>query len=170
MRLLQTETLKVVEVRDDAVPEYAILSHTWMQDEVSLQDLDLLQRKKTNVDSLDRATEIEETSGFAKIVRASAMAVEYGYDYVWIDTCCIDKTSSAELSEAINSMFRWYEAAGICFAYLTDVQPLEIEDPAADGSSFRRSRWFTRGVRRPRCRPHPAAAALTVDSSGPCRN
>ncbi|KAL5905981.1 hypothetical protein ACKVV1_010394 [Pyricularia oryzae] len=29
--------------------------------------------------------------------------------YVWVDICCIDKTSSAELSEAINSMFRWYE-------------------------------------------------------------
>lgn len=58
-----------------------------------------------------------------------------GYEYVWIDTCCIDKTSSAELSEAINSMFAWYQEAKVCYAYLFDVpdRPLKA------------SRWFTRG-------------------------
>jgi hypothetical protein len=41
---------------------------------------------------------------------------------VWIDTCCIDKRSSAELSEAIDSMYRWYEAVKECYAYLCNVE------------------------------------------------
>ena len=64
----------------------------------------------------------------------------------WIDTCCIDKSSSAELSEAINSMFRWYEKAGVCYAYLSDVPALSLsESPYDEKSPFRRSKWFTRG-------------------------
>src|SRR3569833_3366061 len=73
------------------------------------------------------------------------MSKEYGYEYVWIDTCCIDKTSSAELSEAINSMFSWYQAARVCFAFHREVQPLAVQFPADLPSSFRASRWFTRG-------------------------
>jgi hypothetical protein len=61
----------------------------------------------------------------------------------WIDTCCIDKSSSAELSEAINSMFKWYNDAEVCYAFLSDVNA--DEDPNAWPSSFRNSRWFTRG-------------------------
>ncbi|KAI0871149.1 hypothetical protein GGS24DRAFT_492441 [Hypoxylon argillaceum] len=45
---------------------------------------------------------------------------ESGYSYVWIDTCCIDKSSSAELTEAINSMYAWYARSRKCFAYLGD--------------------------------------------------
>jgi len=62
----------------------------------------------------------------------------FRYNHVWIDTCCIDKSSSAELSEAINSMFRWYAEAQICFAFLDDV--------TANGNRpFGKSLWFTRG-------------------------
>ncbi|KAI5460550.1 hypothetical protein BGZ63DRAFT_340141, partial [Mariannaea sp. PMI_226] len=68
-----------------------------------------------------------------------------GYEYIWIDTCCIDKTSSAELSEAINSMYKWYNEADICYAYLADASPAGIEDPSTPNSTFRQSRWFTRG-------------------------
>jgi hypothetical protein len=61
-------------------------------------------------------------------------------DYAWIDTCCIDKTCSAELNEAINSMFKWYEQALMCYAFLSDLAPgAELEEALAD------CRWFTRG-------------------------
>ncbi|KAI0672188.1 hypothetical protein C8Q78DRAFT_732938 [Trametes maxima] len=79
----------------------------------------------------------------AKIRRSCAIAREAGYRYVWIDSCCIDKTSSSELSEAINSMFVWYRHSSLCFAFMADVR--DGEDPDAENSEFRRSRWFTRG-------------------------
>jgi hypothetical protein len=81
--------------------------------------------------------------------------------YIWIDTCCIDKSSSAELSEAINSMYRWYEESEVCYAYLEDVEEdyeNACEDPDKDANNgsikslnenveknIRKSRWFTRG-------------------------
>jgi hypothetical protein len=55
-------------------------------------------------------------------------------------SCCIDKTSSAELSEAINSMFRWYKNAAVCYVYLSDVSRSDDLTP-----SMSKSRWFTRG-------------------------
>ena len=78
-----------------------------------------------------------------KIRRVCAVAHADGFGLIWIDSACIDKTSSSELSEAINSMYAWYRDAAICYAYLADV-PLE-EDPNAPCSLFRQSRWFTRG-------------------------
>ena len=75
-------------------PSYAILSHTWEPDEITLQDV--------------AALPTHQGSGFAKVRGTCVQALAYGLEYVWIDTCCIDKTSSAELSEAINSKFRWY--------------------------------------------------------------
>ena len=80
--------------------------------------------------------------GWVEVQDASKLANE-GFEYLWIDTCCINKSSSAELSEANNSMFMWYRDAAICYAYLSDVP--SSEDPMLEGSSFRRSRWFTRG-------------------------
>ena len=60
------------------------------------------------------------------------------------DTVCIDKTSSAELSEAINSTFEWYEKAEVCYAYLVDVLSRD-NDQKATMMQFHMSRWFTRG-------------------------
>ena len=72
------------------------------------------------------------------------MARENGYDYIWIDSCCIDKSpSSVEVSDAINSMYKWYSLAAVCYAYLADVPT--GEDPCVEDSAFRRSRWFLRG-------------------------
>ena len=111
---------------------YAILSHRWgpAKDEVSYQDFisGLAKQKKE----------------YEKIEGCCRQALRDGYYYVWIDTCCIDKTSSAELSEAVNSMYRWYAKSAICYAYLNDVEGNEevINKP---GSTFRSSRWFTRG-------------------------
>ncbi|TFK91080.1 HET-domain-containing protein, partial [Polyporus arcularius HHB13444] len=78
-----------------------------------------------------------------KIRRACAVARAHGYRYIWVDSCCIDKTSSAELSEAINSMFAWYRNASVCYAFLADVR--SNQNPRAHRSDFRQTRWFTRG-------------------------
>ncbi|KAM0343926.1 hypothetical protein ACHAPU_007980 [Fusarium lateritium] len=82
---------------------------------------------------------------WAKILQSVTLAANEGHQNIWIDTCCIDKTSSAELSEAINSMYQWYAKAEICYAYLADVASAGTEDLSAPKSSFRQSRWFTRG-------------------------
>ena len=61
----------------------------------------------------------------AQTQRHRDQVIQDGLEYVWNDTCCIDKKSSAELSEAINSMFRWYANSVICYAYLSDIEPFE---------------------------------------------
>ncbi|KAF5690182.1 beta transducin [Fusarium denticulatum] len=130
MRLVDANTLEVVEFMDHNVPKYVILSHTWITgQEVTFQDM---QNKKGM-----------ERSGYTKIRQACALAIENGFGHAWVDTCCIDKTSSAELSEAINSMMTWYERSEICYTYLADVPPdTDIHEPE---SSFAKSRWFERG-------------------------
>jgi len=75
----------------------------------------------------------------AKVLGVCDLAKSDGFEYVWIDSCCIDKSSSAELSEAINSMFEWYSESVLCYAYLIDV---ERRDRA---EYFKASRWFKRG-------------------------
>jgi Heterokaryon incompatibility protein (HET) len=130
MRLLHARTNTLHNFAPGRIPQYTILSHTWSDSEVSLQDL----RDDPSVDT---------KPGYAKIDTCCEKTLETGLEYTWIDTCCIDKTSSAELSEAINSMYDWYRASKVCFAYLADVP--ESDDPEAPHSAFRRSRWFTRG-------------------------
>ncbi|KAK3900647.1 vegetative incompatibility protein HET-E-1 [Staphylotrichum tortipilum] len=128
MRLLNTVTLQLEEFFDTSTPPYAILSHTWGKDEVLFRDLGA----KPDWDHLKKT----KPSGLAKVLSAHALAAAQNYDYIWIDTCCIDKSSSAELSEAINSMFRYYRESAVCYAYLSDVN---------DVSQLSGSRWFTRG-------------------------
>lgn len=132
MRLIHTASLQLREFFDIYDIQYAILSHTWGGEgcEVSYQDM--------------QDGKAESRSAYTKVTNAVAQALKDGYEYLWIDTCCIDKASSAELSEAINSMFRWYQKADICYTYLTDVSVSDGE-LASQHSSFRRSRWFTRG-------------------------
>lgn len=131
MRLLNVKT-RTLEQYFNNIPNYAILSHRWGEEEVTLQDLS--------------APAYQLMRGYAKVNGFCVLAAEYGFDYVWIDACCIDKTSSAELSEAINSMFRWYENASACYAYLDDVGrgPADESQPDVDGE-FKKSLWFTRG-------------------------
>jgi hypothetical protein len=126
MRLLNTSELYVREFYDnDPDLKYAILSHTWDKKELSLPDL-----TKENRHLLP---------GFKK-VKDSCDKVKDRYEWIWIDTCCIDKTSSAELSEAINSMYRWYEDAGICYVYLSDFHGTEVTFDTLSAC-----RWFSRG-------------------------
>ncbi|KXH69549.1 HET domain-containing protein [Colletotrichum salicis] len=127
MRLLNVKTRKLQKFFV-GVPDYAILSHTWGNEEVTFQGLDCSDRTKKR--------------GYAKIDGFCCLAAKNSFEWVWVDTCCIDKTSSAELSEAINSMYRWYEEASICYAYLEDVQP--DDDLNSLDSQFGNSRWFTK--------------------------
>ncbi|KAK0753367.1 heterokaryon incompatibility protein-domain-containing protein [Schizothecium vesticola] len=151
MRLLNTHTLILTSFTGstDSLPPFAILSHTWAPDgEITLQDVQagLLH---------DAQPPEAKKSGLAKLHGCCHRARLDGYAWAWIDTCCIDKASSAELSEAINSMFSWYQAAGVCYAYLADVSDHGLTGPflgssgagagAAAVAEFRASRWFTRG-------------------------
>ncbi|GKZ24056.1 hypothetical protein AbraIFM66951_010555 [Aspergillus brasiliensis] len=129
MRLLNTKTRKLEDFMSHDIPPYAILSHTWAKDEVSFQDM--------------QASTVTEKEGYAKIQQSCERALQDGLNYVWVDTCCIDKASSAELSEALNSMMTWYAQSQICYAHLADVPP--ITDYGLDEAAFRGSRWFTRG-------------------------
>ncbi|KAE8329169.1 heterokaryon incompatibility protein-domain-containing protein [Aspergillus sergii] len=132
MRLLRTHPIELVEFTPDRIPDYAILSHTWGEEEVLF----------TNMQNCTGQTR----SAWSKVQGACAQARADGFDYIWIDTCCIDKSSSAELSEAINSMFTWYANAAICYAYLSDVTMSEGHSGAeVNTAEFERSRWFTRG-------------------------
>ncbi|KPM41197.1 hypothetical protein AK830_g5364 [Neonectria ditissima] len=126
-------------------PPYAILSHRWGEDEVTLRDVQALRGNWDTLDSHQDNTAVTCKAGFRKLASSVQLARRNGFEYIWVDTCCIDKTSSAELSEAINSMYQWYETADACYAYLNDVKPAFAEDMYMDSSSFRQSRWFRRG-------------------------
>ncbi|KAI0662707.1 heterokaryon incompatibility protein-domain-containing protein [Cubamyces menziesii] len=140
MWLLRTDRAELVHFNEPP-PKYAILSHVWGQEEQSFQDLQVLLAECHRADR-DGSGKNPRSQASAK-VRACCMYAEAdGYDWLWEDTCCIDKTSSAELSEAINSMYTWYSSASVCYAYLADV-PAD-DDPAAPDSAFRRSAWFGR--------------------------
>ncbi len=96
------------------MPSYAILSHTWGPDEVSFRDIQHYHRQwQEQKAPAEWARLPQKKAGFSKIQRCAAQALKDGLEYIWVDTCCIDKSSSAELSEAINSMFRWYKSASV---------------------------------------------------------
>jgi hypothetical protein len=137
MRLLELKSNGDVSLTKDLIskiPPYAILSHTWGDDddEVTFEDLNDGSGK----------TKL----GYDKIQFCATRARIDGLQYVWIDTCCIDKSNNAELSEAIISMFHWYRDAAKCYVYLGDVSTAGY-DPSTQhwAPAFRRSRWFTRG-------------------------
>jgi hypothetical protein len=126
MRLINTSTGVLETFHGRNIPPYAILSHTWEDEEVSFSDMGQPHCKNLK--------------GFAKIEGSCKLASAESLQYVWVDTCCIDKTSSAELSEAINSMFRWYQRSARCCVFLPD---LDANMNLTTGLST--CRWFTRG-------------------------
>lgn len=93
MRLIKVHSMQFEQFHA-RVPCYAIPPHTWGDAEVTFEDM--------------HQPHAAEMAGYAKIVYLCDQARADGLDYVWIDTCCIQKSSSSELSEAINSMFKWY--------------------------------------------------------------
>lgn len=143
MHLLQVEangdfSLKVFYGKQ--IPQYAILSHTWIADHEEVTFKDIIKGKgKTKI-------------GYQKLHFIAKQAAADGLKYFWVDTCCIDKASSAELQEAINSMFRWYQKSAKCYVYLSDVSSVSISAGGLSFSlsepwklAFLQSKWFTRG-------------------------
>ncbi len=129
MRLLVTKS-EPLEIRSFAAsdsPEFAILSHTWgsPDDEVSFSDI--------------REGKAESKKYYQKVRKSCELAAKHGFEYIWIDTCCINKSSSAELQEAICSMYRWYKNARVCYVYLEDCLV------SSESLNLWHSRWFTRG-------------------------
>ncbi len=140
MWLIDTATYVLTFFASADDVEYAILSHTWGDDEVVFRDMKDLEKAK-------------KKAGWAKIEKSCllALAREPPIMHAWVDTCCIDKTSSAELSEAINSMFDWYRGSTVCFVHLQDfsVSTLGADAQDHEGMAFQAAlhdcRWFKRG-------------------------
>lgn len=140
MRLLElSDAGEVVPTKDligSAIPQYAILSHTWGNDGDEVVFSDLISNTAGG------------KKGYNKLLFTGKQSKADGIGHFWIDSCCIDKTNSTELQEAINSMFAWYRDADKCYVFLADVSVSQDEAEREAGpweSSFRRSRWFTRG-------------------------
>ena len=141
MRLLElkdNDDFSLTEFIGDNIPRYAILSHTWGADSEEVTCKDLAEGTGKN------------KAGYNKIRFCGERAACDSLQYFWVDTCCIDKTNNTELSEAINSMFRWYRDAAKCYVYLSDVSTrgYNMNDQISLfmwESAFRKSRWFTRG-------------------------
>jgi Heterokaryon incompatibility protein (HET) len=166
MRLINVQTFLLEEFFEPNVPKYLILSHTWGADEVTFQEFQKIRSIAGQTFDFEEAN-FPNTKGWRKIHLTARQAIKNQYAYIWIDTCCIDKTSSSELSEAINSMYAWYFKSEICYAYLADVSAqwaisnreslaklgnmhdeLGEDDDLINGlfqSEFGKSRWFTRG-------------------------
>ncbi|KAM0417445.1 hypothetical protein ACHAPT_012594, partial [Fusarium lateritium] len=147
MRLLRRDVEGAFELTEELVeeqlPKYAVLSHTWLLEngaEVSFQDL-------------TRGDAGSKPDGYAKIRFCGEQATKDGLEHFWLDTCCINKESSAEIQEAITSMFSWYQNADRCYVYLSDVSVEHTDHDESNklpptclwGTAFRQSRWFTRG-------------------------
>lgn len=137
LRLIDAHTLRLVdrswlaeaEKRADEskqVIPYGILSHRWLpaEDEVQFSDLESPETAQSKM-------------GYTKIFHTCRLAREGGLRFVWLDTCCIDKSSPLELQESINSMYRWYQEATVCYAYLQDTD-------AKSPKSMEKDEWFTR--------------------------
>ena len=118
---------------------YAILSHVWEAKEQTFEETQELRTvcATTGHNPRDRAS--------PKVRVSCTIAERLGFRWIWNDTCCINKQSSSELSEAINAMFSYYSLAKVCCAYLCDVSSASREAVNAEDSEFRRSKWHKRG-------------------------
>ncbi|KAK3947045.1 NACHT domain-containing protein [Pseudoneurospora amorphoporcata] len=135
MRLLErddTGGVRLIEdLPNDKIPPYAILSHTWGPEEVLFRDM----KDGTG----------KNKASYAKIRFCGDQAWRDGLKFFWVDTCCIDKSDSAELQHALNSMFYWYRSAVKCYVYLADVSTHQHDAGPGWQPAFRESRWFSRG-------------------------
>jgi len=157
MRLINTTTGQFREFYDTQRPRYAILSHTWGDEELSYLDFLFLNSNlpasSAGVIQAFLRNPSADSEGSVKVQESCKLARSRGLEWIWVDSCCIDKGSSAELSEAINSMWSWYSDAAECYVYLFDVSA-SPERSTADGSfrlssaaeaEFSTARWFGRG-------------------------
>ena len=132
MHLLHTSTRKVQEFSPGQIPPYVILSHRWEDKEISYKDLTEPKRDPSKL------------KGWTKLNSFCSLVRQDGWEWAWMDTCCIDRSSSAELSEAINSMYQWYEQAKVCIAYLADISIMK-DETGIERKRFWESEWFKRG-------------------------
>jgi hypothetical protein len=132
MRLLEVYTLKLHTFYGADIPRYVILSHNWGRDD-----------EEVTFAQIQFPATCRHIRGYGKIKLLCDQAQRDGYQYAWIDTCCIDKSNSSELSEAINSMFSWYQRSDKCYAYLADID-LEHQDPWGGRHVLLESRWWKR--------------------------
>ncbi|KAI6021289.1 heterokaryon incompatibility protein-domain-containing protein [Pisolithus marmoratus] len=142
IRWVESQTTIFEEVLDDSPPQYAILSHCW-ENEVDYYEMTGLMRMDEHY-----RNEIKQRAGYKKIIQSCKQAQLDKYRWIWIDTCCIDKHNNSELTEAINSMYRWYSKSQKCYAYLYDVED-SIFPHQQDFSRFDKANgwpvWFSRG-------------------------
>ncbi|KAF5357389.1 hypothetical protein D9758_005888 [Tetrapyrgos nigripes] len=138
---------KLVSFRPNEIPPYAILSHTWEHDEIEFPHIQNLKTGEPDASTRKDLAELQRRApaSYSKIMGACRLARKDGFDYIWIDSCCINKDSSAELSEALNSMYQHYKRAIVCYVYLSDVRDVAAQNPRLAESDFRQCKWFTRG-------------------------
>ena len=140
---------KVLDFCDDERTAYAILSHRWIEKGGETSEVGYDEIVELGNMDKDRQNEVRGRSGYRKILKSCEQAMKDGYEWLWADTCCIDKRSSAELSEAINSMYRWYENSRVCYAYLHDVPSGSSFPTECDYWRYHESNgwpeWFSRG-------------------------
>lgn len=134
MRLINSRTFELRSLPPHEIPDYVILSHRWESEEITYGNI--LQNPISDEDSPTR-----QLGGFSKVKGTCKLASEDGYSWVWIDSCCIDKESSADVDKAINSMWAYYAKSNICYVYMADIPDTQ----AGWSKSFRNSAWFTRG-------------------------
>ncbi|USW54893.1 Putative heterokaryon incompatibility [Septoria linicola] len=142
MRLINIHTVQFQEFADDERPPYAIASHRWGEEETSYKSFlnewgaaSFGRNKVQNFAKLIEQLNIAEDSNRA----LSDLGLRLRCSWLWIDTACINGEDSAELSESINSMFRWYGSAAVCYAYLGDVLSVDYILWMSE------SQWFKRG-------------------------
>lgn len=147
MRLVNIHTLELKNFTRP--PPYFILSHRWSNDEISYKEF--LKKRNTASNGYAKVVgmckfvkHLPEAKYSYNTIKGSWEPLEREVEWVWVDTCCIDQRSSAELSEAINSMWKYYAEAQCCVAYLADVRSI---DTARDLvlTDFMKSEWFERG-------------------------
>ncbi|KAI6143990.1 hypothetical protein BKA82DRAFT_160774, partial [Pisolithus tinctorius] len=116
--------------------QYVTLSHRWGKGEPSLRDV-----KGRSV------YRMSPEGGLRKLHAFCLVACKQGYLWVWSDTCCIDKDSSAELQEAILSMFTWYRRSTLTIVHLSDVP----DTGSLAGSEWLERGWTLQELLAPRC-------------------
>lgn len=132
MHLLDTSTRTVREFSPGHIPPYVILSHRWKDEEISYKDL------------TEPKQDPSKLKGWTKLNSFCSLVRQDGWEWAWMDTCCIDRSSSADLSEAINSMYQWYGQAEFCIAYLADISIVK-DETRVERKRFWESEWFKRG-------------------------
>lgn len=155
---LDTTTRSMIEARKTSkdLSKYAILSHRWDGNETSLQKYQKLyesnQEKLQNADLTTTFGSTDDEKALEKIAKTCWLAQRDKLEYAWIDTCCINKENATEQEKDFASMYKYYEAASLCYVYLNDVSDMQEEYEQSDDGEwiigpFKNSKWFTRGIK-----------------------